>query len=569
MEIFNRLKVVMDAHPFLNLNDVFAEYPLQTVILIVIATVSCVLFALAAVKGRTGSMLGILLATTSILIFICVGADTEQHAFRSILLADELRYWNANLILNLEVGPVPIFYYYSTVIYTFAALLMQVGLSAMHAINFIAVLSFLLLAVGFLRLAIIAIGPGVEKRDSAYLVGMVFLTINYVYLNYIFRGAISEALSNAFVPIIVVAIINRKHITSTLLISFQIMIHPVVFIQSFIAEAALLLMFNTIFRNMLLEIVKITLMYMTAVFISTPFWFPGLFNRSAIVGIQGLPVKFEDTFLKLVSLVDPHATTGLGLWFPLLFVLVLCVSNRHVTWRVTAGLLVLGATILLQLQITRPWVTTLPIINLSLFVFRWMFVSAILGTTILALLWTPRIRLPALILVSFAAINTIVLSTFYTIHSGVRFFETNAEIRAYHNQYSGVWGTSEFLPNYSSLPKDCIDRNNSTPLTFTQLQMGPVTLGVPAIIPNAPIGIVTYVRDGDIVRDMVSCNDELIIPIFHSGSILDVRGDIFIRHPWFKILLPVATLLAIIAISFGRVISCRVCSDLKGNLQSG
>jgi len=72
------------------------------------------------------------------------------------------------------------------------------------------------------------------------------------------------------------------------------------------------------------------------------------------------------------------------------------------------------------------------------------------------------------------------------------------------------------------------------------------------MITNGPIGIVTYLRDGEAVKDIVACDSSLVIPILHSNTTVEVRGDTILDNPWLKILLPIAVLLGILGVLLSR-----------------
>jgi hypothetical protein len=528
---------------------VFTENSLFAIPILILCGTASVALTVAAVKTRAKYMYLVISVFIAVIIFFSAGHDTATHAFRSIILDESIESGAPNLMIKFNEASLPIFYYYSTVIYTLTVPLIHFGISAVHAINLIGVVSFSLMAIGFLRVAQRATLVTSDNRDSAFLVGAAFLSVNYVYLNYIGRGAISEALSFSIVPVAVLAILNRNCILSALLISFQIMVHPVIFIQSFVSEVAMLLILD---KALVRGIFTTLLIYLMAVAISAPFWLPQFIHKGAIRGVEALPVKFEDTFLRLTSLIDPGAFASFGPWFVILFIIVFSISIRNATWQVKGCSAILIATILLQLQISEPWVVKLPILNLSLFVWRWMFVSAIIGATIIGVLWRERINHIALIIVYLSGMSVIITSARYTIPTGKSFVLTNSAIR--DSQDNVVWGVSEFMPNYSSFPQDCSQKLNSESIRvpYSRLREAPLIVNGPIMITNGPIGIVTYLRDGEAVKDIVACDSSLVIPILHSNTTVEVRGDTILDNPWLKILLPIAVLLGILGVLLSR-----------------
>jgi hypothetical protein len=139
---------------------------------------------------------------------------------------------------------------------------------------------------------------------------------------------------------------------------------------------------------------KIGLIYSGAIFLSTPAWFFGLLNRKAIDGVNGLPIKFEQTFVAPKSLLDPFSLTSVGPYILLLLILTLCPPTRAMNYRLVLSLGFLASTVLIQIDLFKSLVISIPLINTSLFIWRWTFVTAIIAAVLIAFqLVIPRSKL--------------------------------------------------------------------------------------------------------------------------------------------------------------------------------
>lgn len=505
-------------------------------------------------KGRAAITFWVVACALSGFQILADGHDILHHAFRTSVVYSALAGGTPDLMVTLQDTTLPIFYYYSTLSYSFAASLMALGLSAILAIKIIAAISFVVMAVGVLKLFRRSVAAGVANSDAAYLIATIFLCANYVHMNYSVRTAIPEALAYAFIPVVVIALLDRRWGPALLAIAFQIMAHPVVFPQCFVAVLALLFALG---HEPWRDWRSLLAVFAGAMILASPFWLPGLLDAESIRGADALPIELEDTFLTIGQIFDPIEFRGLGPWLPLTLVLAMWVSWRNATWRAAVAGIAFAATLAIQLEIARPLMVQIPLLDLSLFVFRWMFVAALLGSTMVALLWSRSLNgRVGMTLATLAGLNAIAVSVYLTLPSASSLIKTDEEIVAAYEikSDSPSWGLAEFLPDYSELDNACAlaGRGDAIRLTYSQLRDGPVKSTGPLIIPNAPIGVVHYLQNGRRVEDIASCADALVVPIEGPDALVEVREATLFRFPIIKFFLPAVVLLALVALTRKR-----------------
>ncbi len=528
-----------------------SQNPLSWLI-IGIAAVSCITFVIAALRNRPQTLFFALTLSITSLIVVSNGQDTTIHAWRSLYLFESLKANHLDLLLTLDNISLPIFYFYSPLTYELTWPFLWMGFTALQSIRIIASLGFILMAYSARTMICRAIDPLAQDYKIASLLGVVFLSVNYVYHNYLTRGALPEALSYALVPIIIVSLLDNKYLLSMLLIALQIMVHPVLFVQSFSAEAVILLMLDKQFFS---KTWKIASVYGSAMVLSSPLWFFGLANKTSIDGINGLPIKFEDTFVSLTSIVSLEDYIGVGFFIVSILLIVVINTHRTLTWQTILGIIAFTATLLIQLESFKPWISSLPIINMSLFIWRWSFVSAIIGVTVIAVLWkncTSHLIVHTLIILSATPVYNaleirLTAANFFKPDPDppINFKELFAKIDGYH-----TWGFGEFMPNYTTMPDGCktVDKDHSQLVDYAQLREKPMAVKGTVAIPNAPIGIVKYLRDGEQAQNLSVCDGQLLIPVTHPQTTITAQEDFMMQHPLIRFALPVLVLLAIVAV---------------------
>jgi hypothetical protein len=103
---------------------------------------------------------------------------------------------------------------------------MEVGLSTVRALNFVGVLSFLILTFGFLELARRACSFTLQSGQIAASATIILISANYVYQNYLIRAALSEAIAYSLVPIAVIALLDKRYFLAATLLALHITVHP-------------------------------------------------------------------------------------------------------------------------------------------------------------------------------------------------------------------------------------------------------------------------------------------------------------------------------------------------------
>lgn len=516
------------------------------------AVVGCITFIIAALRNRPQTLFFTLTLSITSLIVVSNGQDTAIHAWRSLYLFESLKAGNLDLLLTLDKTSLPVFYFYSPLTYELSWPFLWIGFTALQSTRLIASLGFILMAYSTRTMICRAIDPLAQDYKTASLLSVAFLSANYVYHNYLTRGALPEALSYALVSVIIVSLLDNKYFLSMLLIALQIMVHPVLFVQSFSAEAVILIMLD---KRFFLKIWRIASVYGSAMVLSSPLWLFGLVNKASIDGIKGLPIKFEDTFVSLASIISLEDYRCVGIFILSIVLIMMINTHRVLTWQTILGIIAFTATLLIQLEPFKPWISSLPIINLSLFIWRWSFVSAIIGVTIIAVLWkkcTGRFIVHTLVILSAIPVYNVLeirmtTANFFKpdpeLHTG--FKELFAKRDGYH-----TWGFGEFMPNYTTMPDGCkrVDKDHSQLVDYALLREKPMVVNGTVAIPIAPIGIVKYLRDGEQAQDLSVCDRQLLIPVNRPQTTIAAQEDFMMQNPLLRFALPVLVLLAIVAV---------------------
>ena len=501
------------------------------------------LFAAALLRGRyTAASRFIALALATAILFD-VGHDLHDHVGRLLLLKEGLTGGSPSLFVEVGDVSLPVFYYYSTGVYVFALPLTALGLSAVMALRIVMVGFFLAMAFGARRLFAGIVAQEGDRGEGAGLLAIVFLTANYVYLDFAHRNAFPEAAVYALIPLVVLALRAERTLLAVALVALQASLHPAVFPQA--ATAAVLAHLVLTPRPLPREALRLLLVFAAGVVLSSPSWVLAFANKDEIAGVDGLPVAFEDTFLRVTDIFRFHhyASPGLALFVLLPLVFWTCRGRRG-----AAGLLLVAAvaTLVLQLEIAKPLVRLIPLADLGLFIWRWMFVTIWFGVLALAVAWCAgmeRWGVRALVLI--AGLLAVVLV-------GLR-IEPAASDNAYAGYAdpdragTGAWGFGEYYPRYGTPPEDCaaLGAGESRRVPFSALTAPDgVTSALPLAVPGAPVGIVSYSADGAPVVG-IGCDDTLYLqpPAPGAASVFRAEPDLALRHPVLKVLFPVLPLI--------------------------
>lgn len=470
------------------------------------------------------------------LVIFGIGDDTFVHAFRTLAVADQFR--NAKLDLFGDVGgyTLPVFYFYTTLPYSLAAPLTFIGIPSVQAVNIVSASFLLILAYGIKDLvSLVYVGPDRSGTMAAFF-SALFLGSNYVYQNFVVRAALPEAMAYALVPFAVAALLRNSYMLAMAIIALQIIAHPPIFPQALFLQVVLILTFAKVTARFS---VRALLSVCGALLLSSPAWLPAFAHRHSILGIDNLPVTFEQTFLTPTELLNPLAFNSIGPYLLIMVFVALYRFGRSFDIRTTILFILFACVFLWQSTLLRGMVVDIPLMDISLFIWRWMFVAAMLGMFAVFLAWRGCVTsTPLAIVLALSIAQSLIVATSQS--RGLMF--RDAEVLS-HFKTTGArnaYGIGEFLPDYRELPDRCdlITGESVTTLSFPTLREQPIVVDKPVLLRDAPIGIVRYTLDGRSVA-LAHCDGDLVLNVSGGKGTLKVSGDLMVSWPALKYLPPV------------------------------
>lgn len=455
------------------------------------------------------------------------GDDTYTHVFRIAAIADQLREGAPSLMLIDPASGegLPTFVYYSIVPYLLPVLLDLVGVPAVIAFKVVGALLFVVMAAGLGALIEQTSGDDRDRGRKEYLVALLFVSAGYVYALWCTRASLAEFWVASLIPwtarYLVVPDGRRPLVV---LFALQAAGHPIVLLHGLIGALPVAW---ALARTSLLEMARrAALPLLIALVLASPYWLPQFFWQTLILGPAALPTKFADTFLALRDLVDPRHFRNIGPWMPLGIAAFIFVARGRMSlpfWLLaaaTAGILAIETTYL------RPAAVHLPMLALSLFVWRLLFPAAFLafGTLLVGVRDMPTTRLRGLAPLAILSVLSMVwvmasLAPGYLpkLTAG----GSDRQARAQHYASAPVWGVREFKPDTARLPRLCPADGDLQRASYLELRGGLTTERAFIAVPQGPIGIVDYRADG---RDLAvaACGEKLVLGPLQGGARLQV-----------------------------------------------
>jgi len=266
---------------------------------------------------------------------------------------------------------------------------------------------------------------------------------------------------------------NNYHLFYAIIIaSMMILSHPISFMNSL-----LIIFFLFILRENILEYSWKTFgIYTIALMTTAFFWLPAIIEKIYILGISGLPVNYQETFIALNKYFDPLILENLGILLILFFIMSLGLTiyfgivNRDK--KVIRHLILLGAIflyfILTQSLSLYVW-EYFKILQSNLFVSRLLFPLTIIVImyVVISLSLIPQkilgkklIIIICLLLIGQGSIYLYHHTNNAFAYKSVRNKSLKQNIFLYSKKESG-WGRTEYLPNTAIINKfikntDCI-----------------------------------------------------------------------------------------------------------------
>jgi hypothetical protein len=479
------------------------------------------------------------------------GDDTYTHVFRIAALADQLRSGAPGLMLvdpaNGEA--LPTFVYYSLLPYILPVLLDLAGLPAMLAFKATGALQFVVMAIGVGALIERTAPEQREGRRSEYLVALLFVSAAYVYALWCTRAALAEFWVASLIPWVAryLVVANGQRML-VMLFALQAAAHPIVLLHGLICE---FLVAYALTRTPLLDMIRRAGgPLLLALSLASPFWLPQFLWQDLILGPGGLPVRFADTFLTAGGLVDPRSVRSIGIWLPLGLLAVVLTARLRLSarfWLLAGAAL---ATVAIETVYLRSVAVHVPLLSLSLFVWRLLFAAAFLafGALLVGVRETPAPRfdpLAPLAILSVLAMAWVMASLAPAYLRKLAVSGDDAHARAQHHDSRPVWGVREFLPNYARVPRLCPAEAEVEVTSYRALRGGVTSQRAFLAVPLAPLGVVDYLA-GTTSLVPAACGDNLILGPVAPGTRLQVS------ERWLDglLLIRLLSLLAIVLLPF-------------------
>jgi hypothetical protein len=348
----------------------------------------------------------------------------------------------------------------------------------------------------------------------------------------------------------------RGERSTTVLLFLQICGHPIVLLQSLVAEAVVTFSLS---RMGWLELVRRGVVpVVLALVLAAPFWLPQFLWQDWILGPKGLPSDFYESFQNLYETLNPRNQRSIGVWMPLALLLMIAVARARLSARAWAAILVCFTLIALQTVYLYPVARRIPTFELSLFVWRLAFPTAFLAFGALLAGWREVGSPPRRAVVAIATLSTIGMMLVLTGIAPLRLANASkgmSDHRALidYDRGNGIWGVREFFPNYGALPRACDSIGDAAKALYTDLRAGQKAERPFLVVRHAPTGLVDY-RVNGATLEPAACDADLVLGALPPGGIVTVterKVDVLF---WGRLLGFLAALLLIwrLAPLFGR-----------------
>lgn len=489
-------------------------------------------------------------------VLINTGHDSVHHVLRLKAWTGQL--WRGDfspMIENPDTGEVvPLFLFYSVVPYLVPAALVLFGISPEIALQLSLVILFLVFAVGVHRL-IATIAPQSE-RELAFCAGILLLTANYVYLNWIGRAALAEVWAYALIPSAILYARDQANFAKLVLVFFlQICAHPLVFHYAFVGYfAAAYLLCGRPFFALLKTSASAALF---ALVLTIPFWGPAIFYMKEVLGLRGLPLDFGGTFQRPWKLLDPLALPTLGpvLILTCIAIFVIAVRERHL--KLACGIVAMFAMLVVQTDLLRDFVVRLPFVDETQFIWRLMFPTAILAFAIVLSFAINQGRFHRVAMTRAAVLALLMVGLKLGVglprsigHSQEIFQPSPWTVGTFFVNFPSdnlrAWGVRLFSPDYRRLETHCpaLADGEYSEASYAAARSSFVSTTRFIAIDAAPHGFVRYLGDDKEVQ-LRHCDRKLVVGPVLQGTRISVDESFLARLQALRISTLVAVLLGV------------------------
>lgn len=479
-------------------------------------------------QGRTAYWLGV--AVVVLNIVFSWGDDTYTHIYRIVALSEQFRHGEPGMLLtNPTTGQVlPVFVFYSVLPYIAPTLLDLVGVPAVVSFKLALAAQYLVMAIGLVVLIEASReAHSLRRRDGAdYVVALLFLFANYVYTLWCTRAALAEIWVYSFIPWVVAGIVAPWRTRSLAgLIFLQACGHPIVLAQSLVCELIVPL---ALARLSLAELVRRSLpALLLALLFAAPFWLPQFLWKDFILGPAGLPDELLQSFRTLTDTFHVRDFRSIGPWMPLAILLLALAAGFRLSAGVWFAMVVWLGVLALQSVYLSALMMKVPVLNLSVFIWRFMLPASFLAFGVLLAGWrqadmaSPRL-LGALALLSVGAMMWVSAGQAPRYFVKLAGAQADRQAQIDYDRGDGIWGIKEFLPRLATLPTLCPGEERVQKIRYGQLRTGILAERPYLAIKDGPFGFVTYVADGQAVP-LGACGQELVLGPVKAGQTLAVR----------------------------------------------
>jgi len=546
---------------FVGLGELLAAHPiLGTIYLATFATLG--LLAMWFVWcGQPRRAFWCAVATILVDFVFSWGDDTFTHIYRISALAEQVRHGAlSQFLVNPTTGEtLPVFVYYNVLPYVIPTVLNLAGVSAFYAFKLVMCGHFLVMALGLQALIArtAAADASPRQRELDQLVAFLFVTANYVYCLWCTRGALAELWVYCLVPWVVnAALAPRAERSTTILLFLQICGHPIVLLQSLVAEAVVAFSLSKMGPLDLLR--RGVVPVVAAVALASPFWLPQFLWQDFILGPKGLPVTFADSFLTFLEVINPRNTRTIGVWMPLALLLLIALARARLSARVWVAIATCLAVVVLQTVYLYGLALRVPTLELSLFVWRLAFPAAFLAFGALLagwreVTWPVQWGLGPIATLSLVGMMLVVIdfapSHIATLSKGM----DDRRALVDYDRGAGIWGVREFFPNYATTSRACEAVQGAKRATFNELRAGLKAEAPFLVVRHAPVGLVDYRADGAALSP-AGCDADLVLGPLSPGAMVTIseaRVDVLL---WIRVLgFAAALLIAWRLIPFDRL----------------
>lgn len=478
------------------------------------------------------------------------GDDSYSHVYRIAALTEEYSAGKPGMLLtNPTTGQVlPVFVFYSVLPYLPGTFLNMLGIPAWIAFKIVLLGQHLILAFGLQVLLDRSrpAGAPASRVTVDFAIGILFLLANYVYTLWPARAALAELWVYSLVPWVAAAILRPDGGRALVGLFFvQAVSHPIVLAQALICEIAVPYCMGQMTMR---EFVRRWLgPLVIALVLASPFWAAQFLWKDLILGPAGLPLPFENSFRTLTGLVHARDFRSIGPFMPIAFVVAVVAARARLDLRfwLATGLTV--ALLLVQWVGVRDLVSKVPVLNLSVFVWRLMLPAAFLAFGAVLVGWRQLARPPVGIVTTLAFLAAVAMlwASLLSKEKTLAIVDNAPNDRAAlvdYNRGDGIFGIREFLPKYSRAPALCPPEGEIQRAAYNDLRRGLVAQKPYVAVADAPFGFVGY------SAPYGACRDDLVLGPVKPGDTVRVseqvvNGLFFVRMGEMAILAALALFL--------------------------